>query len=143
MISTCPLCQAPAPERLIWQSSELLVVWGGEADHPCLVQVIWQAHVKEMGDLTPAQKQRVMDTVFAVEAAMTRVLEPVKLNLASLGNWVPHVHWHIIPRWQDDAHWPNAIWAAKQRPAATRGVAHKATLSATIIASLQTLATTS
>jgi diadenosine tetraphosphate (Ap4A) HIT family hydrolase len=50
---------------------------------------------------------------------------------------VPHVHWHIIPRWDDDAHWPNSIWAAKQRDASDHGVAHKAELAQSIIEQLQ------
>jgi diadenosine tetraphosphate (Ap4A) HIT family hydrolase len=88
--------------------------------------------------LSADEKTQLMRAVFAVETAMKRVLNPKKLNLASLGNWVPHVHWHIIPRWDDDAHWPNSIWAAKQRDASDRGVAHKAELAQAIVEQLQT-----
>jgi diadenosine tetraphosphate (Ap4A) HIT family hydrolase len=123
---------------VIWQNTQLRVVWGSEADHPCLVQVIWQSHATELCDLTADEKNQLMHAVFAVETAMKRVLSPKKLNLASLGNWVPHVHWHIIPRWDDDAHWPNSIWAAKQRDASDHGVAHKAELAQAIIDRLQT-----
>ncbi len=70
---------------------------------------------------------------------MKQVLAPKKLNLASLGNWEPHVHWHIIPRWDDDAHWPNSIWAAKQRDASQRGVAIKPALAAAIVERVQGL----
>ena len=50
-----------------------------------------------------------------VERAIRRILQPVKVNLASLGNQVPHVHWHVIPRYSNDAHFPLPIWAPRQR----------------------------
>jgi diadenosine tetraphosphate (Ap4A) HIT family hydrolase len=111
-------------------------VWGGEADHPCLVRVVWHAHICEMADLSPADKVTIMHAVFAVESAMQQVLKPKKLNLASLGNWVPHLHWHVIPRWEDDAHWPNSIWADKQRSPAAHGVANKTALAVAIVSLL-------
>ena len=42
-------------------------------------------------------------------------MRPTKINLASLGNVVPHVHWHIIPRWTHDSHFPDPIWAHAKR----------------------------
>jgi diadenosine tetraphosphate (Ap4A) HIT family hydrolase len=43
------------------------------------------------------------------------------MNLASLGNMTPHVHWHVIPRFEDDRHYPGPIWAAPKRAAAVPG----------------------
>jgi diadenosine tetraphosphate (Ap4A) HIT family hydrolase len=53
--------------------------------------------------------------VFAAEAALREVMAPDKINLASLGNVVPHLHWHVIPRFADDPHFPNPVWSARQR----------------------------
>jgi diadenosine tetraphosphate (Ap4A) HIT family hydrolase len=67
-------------------------------------------------------------------------MQPDKMNLASLGNMTPHVHWHVVPRFRDDRHYPNPIWAAPRRE---RGPAHvererrAANLSAAIAAHLQ------
>ena len=44
------------------------------------------------------------------------MLEPHKINLASFGNLTPHLHWHVIPRFEDDPHFPNSIWGERQRP---------------------------
>jgi diadenosine tetraphosphate (Ap4A) HIT family hydrolase len=55
--------------------------------------------------------------VFAVEQVLRELLQPEKINLASLGNQVPHLHWHVIPRFGDDAHFPDPIWAARKREA--------------------------
>jgi diadenosine tetraphosphate (Ap4A) HIT family hydrolase len=38
-----------------------------------------------------------------------------KMNLASLGNQTPHVHWHVVPRFRDDRHFPGPIWATPKR----------------------------
>jgi diadenosine tetraphosphate (Ap4A) HIT family hydrolase len=62
-----------------------------------------------------------MGVVFAVEAAVREVLNPDKVNLASLGNVVPHLHWHVVPRFADDRHFPDAVWASPRRPAGCRG----------------------
>ena len=42
---------------------------------------------------------------------MRQVLNPTKINLASLGNMTPHLHWHVIPRFADDVNFPNPVWA--------------------------------
>ena len=70
-----------------------------------------------MGDLDPAEREALMAVVFAVEAAVRDTMQPHKMNLASLGNMTPHVHWHVIPRFRDDRHFPTPVWAAPQREA--------------------------
>ena len=77
--------------------------------------MIWQAHVKEMSDLNAEQRQHFMSVVFVVEEVLREILQPDKINLASLGNQVPHLHWHVIPRFADDAHFPDPVWATARR----------------------------
>ncbi|MNY70008.1 hypothetical protein D3C86_2080460 [compost metagenome] len=52
-----------------------------------------------------------------MERTVREVMTPDKVNLAAFGNMVPHLHWHIIPRYRWDTHFPEAIWAAPQRAA--------------------------
>jgi len=68
-----------------------------------------------MTDLDPAQQQYLMSVVFALEGVVRQLFSPDKINLASFGNVVPHVHWHVIPRWQDDRHFPEPIWGSVRR----------------------------
>ncbi len=56
-----------------------------------------------------------MAVVFEVEDAVRDVMQPDKVNLASLGNKTPHMHWHVIPRFKRDRTFPDAIWAPSQR----------------------------
>ena len=64
-----------------------------------------------MTDLEPAQRSALMQTVCKVEAVVRRELQPHKINLASLGNVVPHLHWHVIARFDWDGRWPAPVWA--------------------------------
>ncbi|MGL4573356.1 MAG: HIT family protein [Burkholderiaceae bacterium] len=117
----CPLCETDGGQ-LICRTPHYRVVFAGEPDYPAFVRVIWNDHVKEMSDLSAVQQTVLTQAVFAVEAQMRKVLAPSKINLASFGNVVPHLHWHIIPRFADDAHWPQPTWGVRQRD----GVAHGA-----------------
>jgi diadenosine tetraphosphate (Ap4A) HIT family hydrolase len=80
------------------------VVLADEPDYPGFLRVVLNAHVREMTDLPAADQQALMQVVFGAEAALRDVLAPDKINLASLGNVVPHLHWHVIPRFGDDPH---------------------------------------
>jgi len=120
----CDLCKLlagfdeGADAALIWRDDQLSVVAVDEAEYPGFCRVVWNGHVKEMTDLAPAERVRVMDVVWQVELAQRDVMKPEKVNLASFGNMTPHVHWHVIPRYLDDAHFPNPTWAVVQRAAA-------------------------
>jgi diadenosine tetraphosphate (Ap4A) HIT family hydrolase len=108
----CFLCsQAGGP--IVWQDDFARVVVAGDADHPGFCRVIVNRHVAEMTDLEAREQGRLMQIVFEVERALRKLLRPDKMNLASLGNQVPHLHWHVIPRYRDDPHFPSPVWAAR------------------------------
>jgi diadenosine tetraphosphate (Ap4A) HIT family hydrolase len=112
--NTCELCASSGGEP-VWESALCRVVSVANADYPGFCRVILNRHEREMSDLTDAERHALMRVVFAVEAALRRLLDPHKINLASLGNVVPHVHWHVIPRWREDRCYPNPIWGLPQR----------------------------
>ena len=62
------------------------------------------------------ERARCMDLVVGVERTLRELLSPTKVNLASLGNMVPHLHWHVIARFDWDGRFPAPVWAAAQRP---------------------------
>ena len=55
-------------------------------------------------------------------------MAPLKVNVASLGNVVPHLHWHIIPRYADDAHFPAPVWAQAARQTSAAVLAERRAL---------------
>lgn len=137
----CELCIA-AGGVLLWESPCCRIVRVMDAQYPGFCRVIWTAHVREMTDLPAEQQQALMQVVFAVEAVVRALFLPHKINLASFGNMVPHVHWHIIPRWLDDQHFPEPIWGAAQRVGGmARPVVDNATLSQALARALATVVT--
>jgi diadenosine tetraphosphate (Ap4A) HIT family hydrolase len=44
------------------------------------------------------------------ETAIMRTLQPDHINVAILGNVVPHLHWQIVPRYRNDPRWEAPIW---------------------------------
>jgi diadenosine tetraphosphate (Ap4A) HIT family hydrolase len=110
----CELCTTTGG-AVLWEDQCCRVVQVNEPGYPGFCRVIWKSHVREMTDLSSADRAHCMDVVFAVERALREVLSPTKINLASLGNMVAHVHWHVIPRFADDPHFPQPIWGTRQR----------------------------
>jgi diadenosine tetraphosphate (Ap4A) HIT family hydrolase len=117
----CEFCWQFGGE-LLWRDEKCRVVLVADPDYRGFCRVIWNAHVKEMTDLARAEQQHCMCVVLSVEQALRGVLKPHKINLASFGNMVPHLHWHVIPRFEYDAHFPKPIWGERQR-SAPRGAA--------------------
>ena len=128
----CELCVllAGAGDQppVIWSNHLLAVVAVDDAAYPGFCRVIVQAHVKEMTDLPASDRQALMEAVWQVELALRDVMLPEKVNLASLGNMTPHVHWHVIPRYADDAQFPAPVWAPVQRTTAADVLAQRRAL---------------
>ena len=113
-LADCELCKSDGGTPVI-SNEWLRVMLVDEHNYPGYIRVIWNDHVREMTELNDDQRQRLMRTVFAVESAQREVLTPLKINLASLGNMTPHLHWHVIARFADDLHYPQPVWGAPQR----------------------------
>jgi diadenosine tetraphosphate (Ap4A) HIT family hydrolase len=113
-IAPCVLCAEPGGE-LIWRDQRARIVWIHDAQHPAYMRVIWNQHVKEMSDLSLPDRAYLMDLVFRLEQVLRATLQPAKVNLASLGNMVPHLHWHVIPRFTDDPHFPQSSFGEALR----------------------------
>lgn len=118
----CALCQKDPDSIILWQDNFCRVLLLNDSDYPAYCRVELVDHIKEMTDLNPNDRTRTMGIVFAVEAAMREVMQPDKINLASLGNKTPHLHWHIIPRFALDKHYPNSHWGDAVRDGEPRRV---------------------
>ncbi|KRD15803.1 hypothetical protein ASE39_13755 [Acidovorax sp. Root267] len=111
----CPLC-AEDGGALVWRGERLRVIRAQEAGFPAFYRVVWNAHVAEFSDLAATERAHCMEAVTVVEQALRQHLSPTKVNIAALGNMVPHLHWHVIARFDWDTHFPSPVWAAAQRP---------------------------
>jgi diadenosine tetraphosphate (Ap4A) HIT family hydrolase len=109
----CELCELEMPT--VYSDDKLAVIIVDDASHPGFCRVVWRQHVKEISDLTTDDRLLLNEAVCQVELALREVMAPTKVNVASLGNVVPHLHWHVIPRFADDTHFPNPVWAPALR----------------------------
>ena len=115
-MTNCVLCKdelKPEEGQLIWRGDDCRVIFVNDPDLPGFCRVIWNRHVAEMTDLSHGERDHLMTLVFAVEEAVRHVMHPDKVNIAALGNMVPHIHWHVIPRFKDDAFFPGSAWSKK------------------------------
>ncbi len=115
-MTDCVLCKdelKPEEGQLIWHGDDCRIILVNDPELPGFCRVIWNQHVAEMTDLTYSEREHLMTLVFAVEEAVRHVMHPDKMNVAALGNMVPHIHWHVIPRYKDDAFFPGSVWSNK------------------------------
>ena len=110
----CPLCDADGG-HLVVRLPVCRVIRADEPGFPALYRVVLNEHVAEWSDVSDADQADVMRVVNTVERVLRELLYPTKINLAALGNVVPHVHWHVIARFDWDSHFPAPIWAQPQR----------------------------
>jgi diadenosine tetraphosphate (Ap4A) HIT family hydrolase len=120
-MSECPYCRN-STDQVIWNDGATRVMYVDDAPFVGWCRVIWHAHALELTDLSETEQNRLMRTVFAVETGLRKLLSPAKINLASMGTAMPHVHWHIVPRFADDTHFPDPVWSTAKRPLSGRTV---------------------
>lgn len=113
-LAGCVLCEGIGG-RLVFDASAFRVIHAEEAGFPGFYRVIWRNHAAEFSDLSGAERTLCMEAVATVEQCLRDHLAPTKINLAALGNMVPHLHWHVIARYEWDTHFPAPVWAAAQR----------------------------
>lgn len=110
----CSLCETDGG-LLVYRNAELRVIQASEAGFPAFYRVVWNRHVSQFSDLSAAERETCMHAVVVVEKVLSSELQPVRVNLAALGNLVAHLHWHVIARFDWDSHFPAPVWAAPQR----------------------------
>ncbi len=81
------------------------------------LKIFTQYPYKEMSEVPPEIKLEIYDLLDIVEKEMIAYYDPKKINIASFGNYMPHVHWHIMARFEKDSFFPEPMWGTKQREA--------------------------
>jgi diadenosine tetraphosphate (Ap4A) HIT family hydrolase len=112
----CDLCQNDGG-IVLFRNDVYRIVRVLDVNYPVYLRVILNAHVREMTDLSHALRSQILEAVLVCEEVLRKLANAYKINLASLGNMTPHVHWHIIARYPNDPHFPDAIWANARRAA--------------------------
>ena len=81
------------------------------------LKIFTQYPYKEMSEVPAHIKLEIYDLLDRIEKEMIAYFSPDKINIASFGNYVPHVHWHIMARFKEDSYFPEPMWGERQREA--------------------------
>ncbi len=113
MSETCPMCRRweDQPELRIAEMEHCRLLLNGDQFFPGYTFVVARRHVTELFHLDAESRRALMEEVNRTAEALYRVFQPTKMNYELLGNMVPHMHWHLVPRFSDDPLWPRPIWS--------------------------------
>lgn len=87
--------------------------------------LVLNRHARELFELPRGDRQDLIEEVSTVAKALADVFQPVKINYGLLGNQLPHIHWHVIPRLTDDPAPLEAVWGVAHDPVKLAGAALK------------------
>lgn len=90
-----------------------------ESEIPWL-KVFTQTERREFSECTAEERSAIFEALDVIEKEMLSYYKPDKINIASFGNYVPLVHWHIMARFKTDSFFPEPMWGKKQREALLR-----------------------
>jgi len=79
------------------------------------LKIFTQKKTKEFSQCDKKTKLAIFETLDIIEKEMLAYFNPDKINIASFGNYVPHIHFHIQARFKNDDFFPEPIWGKKQR----------------------------
>jgi diadenosine tetraphosphate (Ap4A) HIT family hydrolase len=102
-------------DKIIWQNN-LIYLEVEESKNPWL-KIFIKREVKEFSNCTSQEKTQIWQTLDIIEKSMLNYYNPAKINIASFGNMLPQVHFHITARFEKDDYFPNPMWGEKLRDA--------------------------
>lgn len=79
------------------------------------LKIFTQEQIKEFSHCSNELQLEILRVLNIIEQQMLEYFEPDKINIASFGNYLPHVHFHIQARFKDDSYFPEPTWGEKQR----------------------------
>jgi len=112
-MNDCPLCGDPSKGcELIADLTITRAYLQRSASFRGYCILVLKRHAVELDDLSPSERSELVEDIARVGHAIRAVCKPAKLNYEVLGNVVPHIHVHIIPRYTSDPTWDRAAWFA-------------------------------
>ena len=112
-LSPCPMCsrwESDADLRIAEFEHSYLVL-NRDQFFPGYTLLFSKTHVTELFHLDRRVRGELMEEISRVAEALFTTFRPAKINYELLGNMVPHMHWHLVPRFTTEPLWPRPIWA--------------------------------
>ena len=95
-------------------SDNLIYIEIHESEIPWL-KIFSKREIKEFSHCTSEEKQAIWTALDVIEREMLDLFKPEKINIAQFGNYLPHLHWHIMARFKEDSYFPEPMWGVEQR----------------------------
>ncbi len=99
--------------KLLWENA--LVRIEAEENEIPWYKIFTQDPYREMSEVPFKTKELIYELLDVIEREMLFYYCPAKINIASFGNYMPRVHWHIMARFKEDSYFPEPMWGKKQR----------------------------
>jgi len=84
------------------------------------LKIFSQESYKEFVDAPEHIKKEILRVMDIISKEMIEFYQPDKINIASFGNYLPHLHWHVMARFENDSYFPEPVWGSKQRKGSYR-----------------------
>jgi len=112
-MNTCPMCRRwdDDADLRITELEHSYVVLNRDQFFPGYTLLFTKQHVTELFHLDRAVRVGLIEEVSRVAKALFTLFQPAKINYELLGNMVPHIHWHLVPRFASEPLWPRPIWS--------------------------------
>lgn len=110
--NNCHMCQRWSQDNdlQIVELTHSFVILNRDQFFPGYTLLFTKDHVTELFHLEKTVRAELTEELNSVAEALYRTFKPDKINYELLGNMVPHMHWHLIPRFSSDSLWPRPIW---------------------------------
>jgi diadenosine tetraphosphate (Ap4A) HIT family hydrolase len=116
--SHCKACSGgwPRPEQFITDLGLSKAYLHDDQFFPGWTVVVFKRHATELFQLTPIERGELMEEVNLMAKTLSHVFKAKKINYELLGNEVPHIHWHVIPRLATDPDPREPVWRVRHEP---------------------------
>ena len=115
--SECVLCQKISTSKknhseFSFQCSPHLSVWKSPFENlwPGAVMILFEEHNEEMSEVYPRQLDECHHVLLSLEKAVKLSTKCKRINFVKFGNVSSHLHWHIIPRYQEEQFSEKSPW---------------------------------
>ncbi|NJN71032.1 MAG: HIT family protein [Nitrospira sp.] len=120
---TCTACQGswPRQDHFIANLGSSKAYLHEDQFFPGWTVVVVQRHATELFQLAPTERAQLIEEVSLVAKILSEVYQAKKINYELLGNQLPHIHWHLVPRLADDPAPREPVWCVPHDPVLLTG----------------------
>ena len=128
--SPCQACsgQWPRPNHFLADLGVSRAYLHDDQFFPGWTVLVFRRHATELFQLTPHERSQLIEEISRVAQVLSDVYVVKKINYELLGNQVPHIHWHLIPRLHDDPAPREPVWRVPHDPVTLIGSALQKTV---------------